>query len=197
MRNSIPVRRLFLTLLGLVVLVIAGVLVMRNTGDVTGTGGTGVVDSSDDASEIIEARRVIMLRVEELMKPIDALTIEKTADLPALRSAGSSIEAMMLAFPHLFPPVTNLYDATVRESPTAALPAIWDDLPAFRTFAAASERAAATIATSEDEGALRTAGGALRASCDGCHARFMRPYTPPKVTQEDLEFDFDAVFKGK
>ena len=187
-------QRVFLALLVVVGIVIGGVLLLRNSEPVT---LTGVADSSTDVMEIIEARRVLMLRIEELMKPIDALTVEQTGDLLALHSAAASIEAMMLAFPHLFPPVTNLYDANVRESPTTALPAIWDDLPAFRTVAAEAEGAAATIAQTGDMETLRTAGRALRASCDGCHARFMKAYTPPRVTQEDLDFDFDPVFKGK
>jgi cytochrome c556 len=173
---------------------VGGVLLLRTSEPVT---PADLADSSTDALEVIEARRVLMLRVEELMKPIDALTVAETGELASLQSAAASIEAMMLAFPHLFPPATNLYDASVRESPTSALPAIWADPPAFRAFAEAAEHAAATIVQAADKETLRTAGGALRASCDGCHAQFMKAYTPPKVTQEDLDFDFDPVFKGK
>ena len=189
----VPMQRAFLALLVVVGIAIGGVLLLRNSEPIT---RTGAADSSTDVMEIIEARRVLMLRIEELMKPIDALTVEQTGDLPALHSAAASIEAMMLAFPHLFPPATNLYDANVRESPTTALPTIWDDLPAFRTIAAKAEGAASTIVQTDEMETLRTAGGALRASCDGCHARFMKAYTPPRVTQEDLDFDFDPVFKG-
>ena len=187
-------RRIVVVVLALAAVVIAGVLVSRNTGRET---AQNTATDGTDSGEIIEARRVLMLRIEQLMKPIDAFAVEGTGDLPALRSAAGSIEAMMLAFPHLFPPATNLYDATKRESPTSALPAVWEDVSTFRTFAEASERAAATIAQSEDAGSIRTAAGALRASCDGCHALFMRAYTPPKVTQEDLDVDFDSVFQKK
>lgn len=183
--------RAFVGVLGLALIASAGCRATQNSADVAGEGWTGLAEPG----EIIEARRVLMIQVERLMKPIDAFTLEEKGDLPALRSAGATIEAMMLAFPHLFPPATNLYDATVRESPTVALPAIWDDFPAFRAFAEASERSAAAIAGHEDAESLRTAGLALRASCDGCHARFMRPYTPPEVTPEDLDFDFDSVFE--
>jgi cytochrome c556 len=192
----IAMQRVFLVLLGIAAVVIGGVLVLRNRAQVTPTATAGT-ESAADALEIIEARRVLMRRTEDLMKPLDALTVEETGDLPALHSAAASIEAMMLAFPHLFPPATNLYEANVRESPTTALPGIWDDLPAFRTLAAEAEGAAATIVQTGDMETIRTAGRALRASCDGCHARFMKAYTPPRVTQEDLDFDFDPVFKGK
>jgi cytochrome c556 len=185
--------RIFSAILAVAAVATVGVLLMRNSGQSSRPAATD--SSTADTAEIIEARRVLMLRVEDLMKPIDALTVEQSADVPALRSAAASIEPMMLAFPHLFPAATNLYDATVRETPTSALPAIWDDTAAFRKFAEEAERAAATLAKSDDAEEARTAGRTLRASCDGCHARFMKAYTPPKVTQEDREFDFDSVFQ--
>jgi hypothetical protein len=33
----------------------------------------------------------------------------------------------------------------------------------------------------------------MRAACDTCHAAFMKAYTPPQVTDEDRNFDFDSV----
>lgn len=49
------------------------------------------------------------------------------------------------------------------------------------------------LAMSEDGEPLREASARLRASCDACHAAFMKPYTPPVVTEEDREFDFESV----
>jgi cytochrome c556 len=190
----IPMQRVFLALLVVIGIAVGGMLLLRNSEPVT---PEDAADSSTDAMEIIEARRVLMRQVQELMAPIDALTIADNGNLPALRSAAASMEAMLLAFPHLFPPATNLYDASVRDSPTSALPAIWDDQPAFRALAEEAEHAAAAIVKSDDTETLRTAGRGLRASCDGCHARFMKAYTPPRVTQDDLDFDFDPVFKGQ
>jgi cytochrome c556 len=175
------------------IVVIASVVVTRQTTPRTQADGAGLAKSA----EIIEARRVLMRQIQQLMKPIDAFTVEETGDLPALRSAAAAIEAMMLAFPHLFPPATNLFDSSLSESPTTALPAVWDAFSTFRTFAETSERAAAAAAASTDAQSLRSAGRALRASCDGCHARFAKPYTPPRVTQEDLDFDFDSIFEKR
>lgn len=152
-------------------------------------GWTGITEPE----EVIEARRVLMIDVERQMVPIDNFTAGEPADLDALRAAATTIEAMLLAFPHLFPPTTDLYDPTVLESPTTALPAIWQDFDAFLALAESGESAAATMAAADDAEALRSAGRALRATCDACHAQFSRPYVPPEVTQEDLEFDFEAV----
>lgn len=205
-------RRLLFIVLPLAGILIAAVLVQRNTStdpleNATPAADTGAerattatpatAPTAADVEEIIEARRVLMQQVERHMKPIDEFTVTPSGDLAALRSAGQTIEAMMLAFPHLFPPATNRYDATVRESPTSALPQIWKDQAAFRTLAAASEQASAAIAAAGDAASLRTAARALRASCDGCHVRFMKAYTPPTVTQEDRDVDFDSVFQGK
>jgi cytochrome c556 len=154
-----------------------------------GAGWTGMTEPE----ELIEARRVLMIEVERQMIPIDRFTVGEPADLAALKSAAETLEAMLLAFPHLFPPTTNLYDPAELEPPTRALPEIWQDFDSFRTLAEAAETAAGSMAAADGADALRTAGLNLRATCDACHAQFARPYASPKVTEEDLEFDFDAV----
>src|SRR5690606_22752420 len=153
-------------------------------------GWTGLTE----AEEIIEARRVLMIRTEELMLPIDEFAAGVGADGETLRAAAETIEAMLLALPHLFPPTTDRYEPDTLEPETRALPDIWRDFAAFRAMAAAAEEAAAALADAEDEQAARAAALRLRGTCDGCHARFAKPYTPPKVTEEDLSFDFDSVF---
>lgn len=157
------------------------------------TAGTAAADTA----EIIEARRVLMRQVQRLMQPIDAFAFDGNGDAVTVRSAAESIEAMMLAFPHLFPPASNLYDANLREPPTIATPAVWERFADFRTLAEKSERSAAAAVASTDVTTLRTAAVALRDTCETCHAQFTQPYTPPQVTQEDLDFDFDAAFPGK
>lgn len=154
-----------------------------------GPGWTGLIEPM----EIIEARRVLMTEAERLMKPIDSLSIGEPGDPAALRSAAITLESLLLVVPHLFPPTTNLFDPQLHDPPTTALPAIWSRFAAFETFAASAERAAAALATSEDGEPLRAASERLRASCDACHAGFMKPYTRPQVTDEDINFDFESV----
>jgi cytochrome c556 len=152
-------------------------------------GWTGITEPG----EVIEARRVLMTEVETLMKPVDGFIVGEPADAATLRANATAIEAMLLALPHLFPPTTNLFDADAHDPPTTALPAIWQRFPAFQTFAESAERAAAALAAAKDGEALREASARLRASCDACHAAFMKPYTPPVVTDEDRNFDFESV----
>ena len=155
----------------------------------SGAGWTGLTEPD----EVIEARRLLMLELERLMRPIDAFVTGESIDAAALREDATAIEAMLLAFPHLFPPTPDRYDATVLDPPTIALPAIWQSFDTFLAQAEVAEMAAAALIAAEDEASLREAGMRLRAACDGCHAAFTKPYTPPVVTEEDLNFDFESV----
>ena len=195
--------RTVVAILALVIGLAVAVVMQRATPDAgeeqpagpgSGEGWTGL----SEPEEIIEARRVLMIQMEPLMRPIDAFSAGEPGDLPGLRAAAATLESMLMAFPHLFPPTTNRYDPTTRESPTFALPAIWENFAAFRTVSETAVMAAASMAAAaEDEESLRKAGRSLRASCDGCHAVFAKPYTPPTVTQDDLDFDFDSVLPQK
>lgn len=157
--------------------------------EVDGPGWTGLTGPG----EVIEARRLLMMEAERLMTPIDSYSIGQPGEPAALRSAARTLEPMLLALPHLFPPTTNLFDPEVLEPPTIALPAIWSRFAAFKTFAETAERAAAAAAVAEDGEPLRQASARLRAACDTCHRAFTKPYTPPVVTDEDLNFDFESA----
>lgn len=143
--------------------------------------------------EIVEARRVLMTETERLMKPVDGFIVGEPADAALLRENATALEAMLLALPHLFPPTTNRFDPAALDPPTVALPTIWQRFAAFETFAETAESAAGALAIAEDGEPLRAASERLRAACDRCHAAFMKPYTPPVVTDEDLSFDFESV----
>ena len=154
-----------------------------------GPGWTGLTEPG----EVIEARRLLMVEAERLMKPIDEFSIGQVGDPADLRSAATTLEALLLALAHLFPPTTNLFDPAAHDPPTVALPAIWQRFAAYQTFAESAERAAAALAVADDGEPLRAASARLRAACDTCHAQFMKPYTPPVVTDEDRNFDFESV----
>jgi cytochrome c556 len=144
-----------------------------------------------DALEVIEARRILMLEAQRQMATIDNYILGMPADAATLKSEAQTIEALLLVLPHLFPPDTNLFDPATRESPTIALPAVWENFAAFAAMGVASETAAARLLAADGAEPLREAARALRASCDACHAAFMKPYVPPQVTDEDRNFDFE------
>lgn len=152
-------------------------------------GWTGVSHPED----VISTRRLLMDELQQLIRPIDAYAAGEPAEAEQLREAARSIAAIMAAVPHLYPPTTDRYDAGAEVPDTLALPAIWQDFDTFYRLATASVAAAdALFAT--DSGATRQAAVTLRASCDACHALYLRPWEPAGVSSEDLEFDFDAIF---
>lgn len=177
------------TLLLVSVAAFAGMTLADDPVPEDGPGWTGL----SHPQQIIAARQAVMLEIERMMRPLDSYTAGETLDPVELRAAAGTIESMLLAVPHLFPPTTNLYDADDAAPATLALPAIWQDFAVFYELSAASASAASSVAASPDDQALRAAAGRLRASCDACHAVYLRPYVAAEVSSEDLEFDFDSV----
>jgi len=153
-------------------------------------GWTGVTHPDD----VIAARRALMLELQEQMQPIDAHAGGEAADPDALREAARAIAAMLAAAPHLFPPTTNRYDPEAETPETLALPVIWDDFDGFYSLASAAAASAERMAGTDAAADLPAAARALRGACDACHTVYMREYTGPEVSPEDLEFDFDSLF---
>jgi cytochrome c556 len=158
-----------------------------------GMGWTGITNPKD----VITARQELMEHIEILMEPIDTITVKEVRDVETLHSHAELIGAMLLAVPHLFPPTTNLYDPKVQLPATLALPTIWKDFGSFYKLAAAASHAAETMATAKGDEGLRAASRQLRASCDACHALFLRKYLPPKVQDSDYKFDFNSAIRRK
>jgi len=156
-------------------------------------GWTGITSPKD----VIAARQGLMTEMERLMQPIDSFTIGQPADLLDLSSAAETVSRILLVLPHLFPPTTNLYDPAAEEPATIALPAIWQNFPAFAAFADAASKSAATMASKTEAEDLRAAGLRLRAACDACHTPFLRAYVPATAGAADTDFNFDSVFDKK
>jgi len=170
-----------------------GAAVAADRAPQAGPGWTGLTNVKD----VIDARQELMEQIENNMPAIDGLQVGVDSDSDQLRATAATLSAMLLAAPHLFPPTTNRYDPKAKEPETLALPAIWQDFTAFSRLAAASAAAAEQMANATTKEQLRVTGRNLRASCDACHALYMRSYTPPKAQDSDLEFDFDSAIKKK
>ena len=156
-----------------------------------GQGWTGVTNPQD----LILARDMLMVELEELMKPIDTYTVDDTISPKTITANAKTISAMLLAVPHLFPPTTNLYNPKAEQPVTLALPRIWKEFPSFYAMASAASSSADTLAYTTGPDALHTGALNLREACEACHDLFLLPYEPQKPTAEDLNFDFDSVFK--
>ncbi|MEJ1962079.1 MAG: cytochrome c [Gammaproteobacteria bacterium] len=173
---------------------LAGVALAADAVPGNGPGWTGVTNPKD----VITARQELMEHIEILMEPIDTITVKEVPDHDRLRANAEAIGAMLQALPHLFPPTTNLYDPKAEIPKTLALPTIWKDFGSFYKLAAAASISAEKM--SETKGGrepLKTASLALRASCDACHALYLRPYTGPKFLDSDYNFDFEKALRRK
>ncbi len=171
----------------------AGVTLAADAVPGQGPGWTGITNPK----EVITARQELMEHIELLMEPIDTIQVEDVKNPDNLRATAETISSMLLAVPHLFPPTTNLYDPKVEEPATLALPTIWKDFGTFYKLAAAASTAAESMAETQGKEPLRAASRKLRASCDACHALYLRPYVPPKVEESDREFDFESALPKK
>jgi len=154
-----------------------------------GPGWTGLTKPKD----VIHARGELMEHMEELMRPIDTITVGPVKDVDQLHFNAEVVGAMLKAVPHLFPPTTNLYDPKVTAPETIALPAIWQNWDSFYQLAQAASKSAEDFAQTKGDAALRAASRRLRASCDACHTLYLRKYEPPKVKASDADFDFSSA----
>jgi cytochrome c556 len=160
-----------------------------------GPGWTGRTNPKD----VIHARGELMEHMEELMRPIDTITVERgpVKNVDLLHFNAEVVGAILKAVPHLFPPTTNLYDPKVIEPETIALPAIWKNWDSFYQLAQAASKSAEAFAATKGDAALRSASLKLRASCDACHTPYLRKYESPKVKTSDAEFDFNSALPAK
>jgi cytochrome c556 len=170
---------------------LAGLAYAASADPGSGPGWTGLTNPKD----VITARQELMEHIEILMEPIDTIQVEDVRNPEQLRGNAATIEAMLLAVPHLFPPTTDLYDPKVEEPATLALPGIWKNFESFYKLATAAATAAEKMSETKGKEPLRAASRALRASCDACHTLYLRPYVPPKVLDSDRNFDFESALK--
>ncbi|MEO8466855.1 MAG: cytochrome c [Gammaproteobacteria bacterium] len=172
---------------------LAGATFAADPAPKAGPGWTGLTEPE----KVIEAREALMVEIERIMRPLDSYTIGEPADPEDLRSIAQSVSQMLLALPHLFPPTTNLYDAKAETPKTLALPPIWQNFAGFEKMAEVAELQAEKVAKMKTPDELKAGALALRATCDACHAVYLRPYVPSTVKQDDVNFDFDSAFKKK
>ena len=185
-------RRIFI--IGIAFAVVTGIAGRAVAGGAVpgqGQGWTGITNPQD----LILARETLMVKLEDLMKPIDTYTVDNTISPDIITANAKTISAILLAVPHLFPPTTNLYDPRVKQPVTLALPGIWEQFPAFYEMASATSRMADKLAHTTGADALHTGAMDLREACEACHETFELPYKPHVPTAEELNFDFDSVFR--
>lgn len=149
----------------LAVLVGASVALAQNKS----TGLTGI----DRAEDVIQARQIVMAAVEHEMMVLDLALGGRVIALDELQARGFTIFSYLSAFAHLFPPQTM--PAADGSNGTSALPLVWEEFDAFYDAVQQATNLALDVSQAKDIDQFKQAAGPLRAACDSCHAKYMRP----------------------
>jgi len=127
--------------------------------------------------DMIFARKSLMSAIGTNMYPIDEMLETGKIDLVAAHVNLESISAMLMAFPHLFPPSTNLWKPNVVRDPatdTLADPDIWESRSFFYRDAMAASKYAFDASRAQNVADFRKSARDLRLTCDGCHSTYQK-----------------------
>jgi cytochrome c556 len=125
--------------------------------------------------DIIVARKTLMNTIGTNMYPIDQMLQTGKIDVAAARIPLESISAMLLAFPLLFPPSTNLWYPNATRDPatdTLADASIWESRSFFYRDTLAASKYAFDASRAQTVPDFRKAAMDLRLTCDGCHSTY-------------------------
>ena len=134
--------------------------------------------SAATPKDAIFARKVVMGAIGSHMDEIDTMVETGKIELTEGRDHADAISVLLMAFPHLFPPSTNQWKPDVERDPgtdTFAAPKIWTRYADFYKQAADSSKTAYNVSRAQNDEEFKKFGAQLRASCDACHATYMKP----------------------
>ena len=126
-------------------------------------------------ADVIFARKTLMNSVATNMYPIDEMLQTGKIDLGTARVHMESISAMLMAFPNLFPPSTNLWYMNAKRDPatdTLADAAIWESRSFFYKDSMAASKYAFDASRAQNVTDFRKSATDLRLTCEGCHATY-------------------------
>ena len=142
---------------------------------------SGVALSQDQSiavpSGVIFARKVLMDAIGNNMDQLEGIVEASKVELAEGKDHADTISVMLMSFPHLFPPGTNLWKPNVERDPgrdTFAAPEVWTNYADFYKRADAASKIAYNASRSEDEEGLKKYAAELRKACDSCHAIYMK-----------------------
>jgi cytochrome c556 len=125
--------------------------------------------------DVIVARKTLMNTIGTNMYPVDEMLETGKIDLAAARVPLESISAMLMAFPNLFPPNTNLWNpGAVRDPATDTLAdaAVWESRSFFYRDAMVASKYAFDASRAQSVADFSKSAKDLRLTCDGCHSSY-------------------------
>jgi cytochrome c556 len=133
--------------------------------------------------DVIFARNVLMDQIDLFMSEIeafvgDAVRQNAVASVEAAEAA-DNISVMLEAFPHLFPPGSDIWSEQLEaEDPTKvtmALPKLWEEYDDFYALAQLANQQALDLSRLYPRDARFTEAAAeLRQTCSNCHQQYTR-----------------------
>jgi cytochrome c556 len=132
--------------------------------------------SAAATQDVIFARKTLMDFMCDRMTEIEVMVGQGAIDLKAVHRHAEAISAMFMAFPHLFPPGSNLWRRNPGSDPvseTLASPDVWTAFPDFYRQAADSSRLAHDLARADTIEEAKSSARELRIACDACHALYL------------------------
>src|SRR5262249_54182781 len=129
--------------------------------------------SAATVKDVILARKTLMNSINDGMDRIGEMTALHAFDSRKAGLYAADIAAMLMAFPHLFPPASNQWKESGDFDPatdTIASPDIWTSFADFYRRAAAAANTASELSRADREDEVRRLHRALWVACDTCHA---------------------------
>jgi cytochrome c556 len=147
-------------------------------GVVIGAGGAARCQDQSAATpkDAIYARKILMDSIDDHMNAVEGTT-GQTIDLDTAQQHADTISAMLLAFPHLFPPSTNQWQPNAQRDPahdTYASPDVWKNFADFYQQAMAASKLAFNASRAKQEGDFKKAAASLRVACNACHSAYLK-----------------------
>jgi len=130
------------------------------------------------AKDAIFARKILMDTINTNMDELETMTTsDKGVNLAEGREHADMISVMLMAFPHLFPAITNQWKPNVERDPgrdTYASPDLFTNYADFYARAAAAAKTAYRASRAQQDGDFKTYVAELRVACDSCHGLYLK-----------------------
>jgi len=133
-------------------------------------------ESAATTQDAIFARKTLKDAVCDRMMNIERMIGAGQIDLGTVHTQADAISALLLAFPHLFPPASNRWMPNAEGAPetlTLASPDLWTDFPDFYRQAAGAARSAFDLSRAASAEDVKARARELRIACDTCHALYL------------------------
>jgi cytochrome c556 len=133
--------------------------------------------SAATIKDVIFARKTVMSTLSDAMDKIETMIESGKINVAEGQDEANTISVMLMAFPHLFPPASNQWKPNSDLDPatdTFASPDVWTNYSDFYQRTSAASKAAYDARGADNENQFKAAIVDLRASCNSCHALFLK-----------------------